>query len=677
VKVGDLSAGELVVHATHGIGRYLGVKTLTIQGQHKDYLHIAYAGEDTLYVPVDQLNLVQKYVGVEGTEPKLSRMGGGEWARQKERVRRSVADIADQLVRIYALRESRPGFAFPADTPWQLEFEAAFPYQETADQIRAIEEIKRDMEKPRPMDRLLLGDVGYGKTEVALRAAFKAIMAGKQVALLVPTTLLAEQHYATARERMAGFPIRVEVMSRFRSPAEQRETLKGIADGQVDMVVGTHRLLSQDIHFHDLGLLVVDEEHRFGVAHKERIKQIRESVDVLTLSATPIPRTLHMAIVGVRDMSVLETPPEDRFPVETMVVEFDEDIVREAIRRELDRDGQVYYLQNRIRAMDRTLMHLRGLLPDLRVAVAHGRMDEDALEEVMTRFLNQEYDVLVTTTIIESGLDIPNVNTLVVEDADRLGLAQLYQLRGRVGRSSRLAYAYFTIRPGAAVTAEAEQRLAAIRDFTDLGAGYQIALRDLEIRGAGNLLGPEQHGFVAAVGFELYTQLLADAIREQRGEVPAAPVETALEFRTDAYLPDDYIEDARQKIACYKRLVSASTLEAVDDLGDELAERYGPPPEPVGALLALCRVRVLARTLGLTQVTQRHDRLVLRLSGQGAVPTAGLVALGDRYPGRLIQMPRAPELGIRMRDADEDALALAEGVLRALQDGAVRASGAS
>jgi transcription-repair coupling factor (superfamily II helicase) len=657
-----LAPGDYVVHVTHGIGRFMGIRTLEAGGQRRDYLHIAYAGDDSLYVPVEQLDLVQRYQGPDDRPPKLSRLGGAEWSRAKERVKASVRELAEGLIKLYAARQARPGFAFGPDTPWQRDFEAAFPYEETPDQIRATEEIKRDMEAPRPMDRLLLGDVGYGKTEVALRAAFKAIMAGKQVAMLVPTTLLAEQHYATARARMAGFPIEVEVLSRFRSPADQRAVIEGLKDGRVDFVIGTHRLLGKDVAFRDLGLLIVDEEHRFGVAHKERIKQLKETVDVLTLSATPIPRTLHMTMIGIRDVSVIETPPEDRFPVETIVAEYDEDLVREAIRRELDRDGQVYYVQNRIAAMDGTLARLRRLLPDARIAVAHGRMDEDRLEDVMARFLAQEYDILLATSIIESGLDIPNVNTLIVEDADRLGLAQLYQLRGRVGRSSRLAYAYFTYRPDRTMTPEAEQRLAAIRDFTELGSGYQLALRDLEIRGAGNLLGPEQHGFVAAVGFELYTALLAEAVAELKGEAAPEPVETALEFDVNAYLPDDYVDDHRQKIALYKRLVGAKDLATVEDLSREMAERYGPPPEPVLHLLRLARMRVMARQLGLAQVTHRGDRLVFRLARPGGVGPEAVVALGRKYPGRLIQMTgKAPELGLRLssrsaRDVLETAL---------------------
>ncbi|MCL5116199.1 MAG: transcription-repair coupling factor [Firmicutes bacterium] len=676
VRLQELKPGNYVVHITHGIGRFLGIETLEIQGQHKDYLHVQYAGQDTLYVPVDQLGLVQKYVGVEGQEPRLSKMGGQEWHRTKEKARASVQEMAEQLIRLYAVRESRPGFQFPPETPWQAEFEAAFPYEETVDQLKAIEEIKRDMERPRPMDRLLCGDVGYGKTEVALRAAFKAIMGGKQVAFLVPTTLLAEQHYTTAKARMAGYPITVEVLSRFRTPKQQKEILARVKKGQVDLLVGTHRLLAKDVAFQDLGLLVVDEEHRFGVAHKERIKALRENVDVLTLTATPIPRTLHMAMVGIRDMSVIETPPEDRLPVETVVVEYDDALIREAIRRELDRSGQVYYVQNRIMAMDRTVERLTRMFPDIRLGVVHGQMDENRIEDVMARFIDQEYDLLLATNIIESGLDISNANTLIVEDADRMGLAQLYQLRGRVGRSARLAYAYFTFKRDKMLTPQAEKRLEAIREFTELGAGYQIALRDLEIRGAGNLLGAEQHGFIASVGFDLYTEMLSQAIRELKGDTVAEVPDPTIEIDVDAYLPEEYVPDPKQKIEVYKRLVSSRTLKEVEDLAEEVEDRFGPPPDPVVRLIQLSRVRALAKALKLTWVGHRRDRLVIRGSGDSEIGPNAIHALAGRFPGRLMPATnRAPELGIKMspKATSLDLLETAEVVLSTMkgdEDGA-------
>lgn len=670
VRVQDLKPGDYVVHVTHGIGRFTGIRTLEIQGQHKDYLSVQYAGQDALYVPVDQLGLVQKYVGIEGQEPRLSKMGGQEWHRTTERARASVREMAEELIKLYALREAKPGLAFPADTPWQAEFEASFPYEETPDQLRAIEEIKRDMERARPMDRLLCGDVGYGKTEVALRAAFKAIMGGKQVALLVPTTLLAEQHYSTAKARFAGYPVAVEVLSRFRTPKQQHDILARLKKGQVDLLVGTHRLLAKDVVFQDLGLLIVDEEHRFGVAHKERIKALRANVDVLTLTATPIPRTLHMAMIGIRDMSVIETPPEDRLPVETVVVEFDEALVREAIRRELDRGGQVFYVQNRIAAMDRTVERLMRMLGDVRLATVHGKMPETRIEDVMARFIDQEYDILVSTNIIESGLDIPNANTLIVEDADHLGLAQLYQLRGRVGRSSRLAYAYFTFKPDKVITQPAEKRLEAIREFTELGAGYQIALRDLEIRGAGNLLGAEQHGFIASVGFDLYTQMLGEAIRQLRGEIVDENVDPAIEIEADAYLPDSYVPDARQKIEVYKRLVSARSLREIDDLAEEIEDRFGPAPAPVQRLVTVSSVRALARDLKLVSVGYRAGRLFIRGSSASQVAPDALRILASRYPGRLVPgAGRVPEIGIRVtaQAPIEEVLATAESVLQIMK----------
>lgn len=671
VRLQELKPGDYVVHITHGIGRFRGMKTLEIQGQHKDYLHVQYAGEDTLYVPVDQLTLVQKYVGMEGQEPKLSKMGGQEWHRTKDKVRASVREMAEELIKLYAVRESRPGYAHPADAPWQADFEASFPYEETPDQLRAIDEIKRDMERARPMDRLLCGDVGYGKTEVALRAAFKTILSGKQVAILVPTTLLAEQHFATAKARMAGYPITVEVLSRFRSAREQKAILERVQKGQVDLLVGTHRLLGSDVKFQDLGLLVVDEEHRFGVAHKERIKAIKENVDVLTLTATPIPRTLHMAMIGIRDMSVIETPPEDRLPVETVVAEYEDDLVREAMRRELDRGGQIYYVQNRIRAMDRTVERLTRLFPEMRLGVVHGQMDETRIEDAMARFIDQEYDVLVATNIIESGLDIPNANTLVVEDADKMGLAQLYQLRGRVGRSSRMAYAYFTYKPEKLLTPAAEKRLEAIREFTELGAGYQIALRDLEIRGAGNLLGAEQHGHIATVGFDLFTELLGQAVRELRGEAEEVVADPSLEISVDAYLPDSYVPDPRQKIELYKRLVSAKSLKEVDALAEEMEDRFGPKPEAVDTLVLLSRVRHLAKTLRLTAVGLKRDRIWLRSTPETPVGVEAIAAVAQRFPGRLVPgVSRAPELGIKMppKSSARKAVETLEDVLLTMQE---------
>ncbi|NLL17828.1 MAG: transcription-repair coupling factor, partial [Clostridia bacterium] len=547
----DLKEGDYVVHNQHGIGKYLGVQQLEVGGVYKDYLHIQYHGADRLYVPTDQIDLIQKYIGAEGATPRLNKLGGTEWSRVKSKVKASVQDMAEELIKLYAARETATGHAFAKDTPWQQEFEALFPYTETPDQLQAIQEVKADMEKPKPMDRLLCGDVGYGKTEVALRAAFKAVNDGKQVAVLVPTTVLAQQHYQTFRERMAPFPMTVGLLNRFRTPKEQGEVIRGLKDGSVDLVVGTHRLLSNDVVFKDLGLVIIDEEQRFGVAHKEKLKQLRQSVDVLTLTATPIPRTLHMAMSGVRDMSVIETPPEDRYPVQTYVVEHHPELIRDAIRRELGRGGQVFYIHNRIMDLDKVVLELKQLVPEARVVMAHGQMRENELEEAMLSFVEGHQDVLVCTTIIENGLDIGNVNTLIVDNADQLGLAQLYQLRGRVGRSNRVAHAYFTFHPNKIVSPVAQKRLNAIREFTEFGSGFKIAMRDLEIRGAGNLLGPEQHGQILAVGFDMYCRLLEEAVEKVKGVKPEKQSEkapTTVELAISAYLPDDYIEQSTFKM---------------------------------------------------------------------------------------------------------------------------------
>lgn len=609
----DLKVGDYVVHVNHGIGQYMGIQTLEIEGIYKDYLYIRYAGNDKLYVPIDQIDQVQKYIGGEDKQPKLYHLGGTEWAKVKNRVRSSIRDIAEELVKLYAQRMASPGHAFSPDTPWQKEFEAMFPYRETPDQLKAIEEIKRDMEQPRPMDRLLCGDVGYGKTEVAMRAAFKAVMDGKQVAVLVPTTVLAQQHYETFRERFQGFPISIDVVSRFRTRGEMSQVLKQLRAGTVDIIIGTHRLLQKDVKFKDLGLLIVDEEQRFGVTHKERLKQLKTNVDCLTLTATPIPRTLHMSMLGVRDLSIIETPPENRFPVQTYVLEYDDLLAKEAIEREIGRGGQVYFLYNKVQDIEQMADHVRRLVPDAKVAVAHGQMPEDHLELVMLEFLHGEHDVLVTTTIIETGLDIPNVNTLIVYDADHLGLSQLYQLRGRVGRSNRIAYAYFTYQPEKVLTEVAEKRLQAIKEFTELGSGFKIALRDLSIRGAGNLLGPEQHGFIASVGFDLYSDMLADAIRELKGESLPQVVEPQVELAVDAYLPERYIPDSMQKIEIYKKFVSCRRLEDVDDLQEEIEDRFGDIPQEVLNLLAVTRIKIWAIRHDFKSISQQGSEVTLKL----------------------------------------------------------------
>ncbi|MFD1957233.1 transcription-repair coupling factor [Paenibacillus thailandensis] len=618
----DLKVGDYVVHHNHGIGKFIGIGTLEIGGIHKDYLHILYADGDKLSVPIEQVDLIQKYVGSEEKEPKINKLGGSEWTRAKSKARASVKDIAEDLVKLYAQRQATPGYAFSKDTPYQQEFEAMFPYEETRDQLRAIEEIKKDMEQPRPMDRLLCGDVGYGKTEVAIRAAFKAAIDGKQVAVLVPTTILAQQHYETFRERFSGYPFQIQVLSRFRSRKEQNETIKGLKAGTVDIVIGTHRLLSQDVVFKDLGLLIVDEEQRFGVSHKEKLKRLKTNVDVLTLTATPIPRTLHMSMLGVRDLSVIETPPENRFPVQTYVVENNMALVREAIERELARGGQVYYLYNRVQGIYQMAEQISALVPDAKVTVGHGQMSEQELEKTILDFLDGESDVLVSTSIIETGVDIPNVNTLIVHDADKMGLSQLYQLRGRVGRSNRIAYAYFAYQRDKVLTEVAEKRLQSIKEFTELGSGFKIAMRDLAIRGAGNLLGAEQHGFIASVGFDMYTQMLADEIAARKAElegveVKAEPVfNTLVDLSVDAYLPSDYIYDSIQKIEIYKKVAAIRSLEEADDLYDELTDRFGQLPQAVDNLLSVARLKVFGSQYGIEQFSQKGDDVHIRFAAR-------------------------------------------------------------
>ncbi|MGF7035738.1 transcription-repair coupling factor (superfamily II helicase) [Paenibacillus mucilaginosus] len=608
----ELKVGDYVVHVNHGIGKFVGIGTLEVGGIHKDYLHIMYAGGDKLSVPIDQIDQVQKYVGAEeGKEPKIYKLGGTDWNRVKSKARASVQDIADDLIKLYAERQATVGYAFNGDSNYQQEFEGMFPYEETTDQLRAIEEIKKDMEKPRPMDRLLCGDVGYGKTEVAIRAAFKAAIDGKQVAVLVPTTILAQQHYETFRERFSGYPFNIQVLSRFRSKKEQTDTMKGVKAGTVDVVIGTHRLLSKDVQFKDLGLLIVDEEQRFGVSHKEKLKRLKTNVDVLTLTATPIPRTLHMSMLGVRDLSVIETPPENRFPVQTYVVEYSTNLVREAIERELAREGQVYYLYNRVQGITQMAEQITALVPEARVTVAHGQMSEQELEKTILDFLDGEYDVLVSTSIIETGVDIPNVNTLVVHDADKMGLSQLYQLRGRVGRSNRIAYAYFTYQRDKVLTEVAEKRLQAIKEFTELGSGFKIAMRDLSIRGAGNLLGAEQSGFIASVGFDLYSQMLGEEINKRKKEMGGEAVQetkawsTQLDIQLDAYIPGDYIYDSVQKIEIYKKVAGIQTLEEAAELHDELVDRFGDLPEAVHNLLLAARLKVYGAQYAIETISQK------------------------------------------------------------------------
>lgn len=609
-ELNNLAAGEYVVHSSYGIGQFMGIVTREIAGSRRDYLYIKYAGKDRLYLPTDQVHFLQRYLGGGDKPPKLYSLGGGDWQRVKKKVKESVQKLAFNLLELYARRQAVKGHSFCKDTPWQRELEDSFAFQETPDQLTTIEEVKLDMEAPRPMDRLLCGDVGYGKTEVALRAAMKAVMDGKQVAVLAPTTVLAQQHYTTFVERFAPFPVRVEVLSRFKTPTQQKEIVNSIGAGNVDVVIGTHRLLQKDISFPSLGLLIVDEEQRFGVEHKERIKQLKADVDILTMTATPIPRTLHMALLGIRDLSVINTPPEGRFPVQTYVMEYTDQLAVSAVRRELDRGGQVYMIYNRVQGIDAQASRLRRLLPGVDIGVIHGQMAESLLEKTMVDFYEGKHQVLLSTTIIENGLDIPNVNTVLVFDADRLGLSQLYQLRGRVGRGRRLAYAYFTYRKDKVLSEKSQKRLSAIKEFTELGAGYKISLRDLEIRGTGNILGPEQHGYIAAVGFDLYCQLLEQQVKALSGtsvnktELP----EIVIELPVSAYIPDGYMPE-HEKIYVYRRIKDADIVQAIDDLQDELGDRFGKIPEALGNLLDIGRIRVMAVVVGVDSITWNTDQL--------------------------------------------------------------------
>jgi len=635
----DLAVGNLVVHDDHGIGRYLGLRTMHVGDRAGDYLLLEYAEANQLYLPVERLDLISKYLGGDATAARLDRLGGASWQRVKESVRAALREMAEELLKLYARRAVAEGHAFAADTAWQREFEAAFRFEETADQLRAIADVKQDMEAGRPMDRLVAGDVGYGKTEVALRAAFKTVADGMQVAVLVPTTVLAQQHWATFAERFAAFPVRVELLSRFRSPAEQKAVVEGLRAGTVDVVLGTHRLLSQDVSFKKLGLLIVDEEHRFGVAHKERLKQFRAAVDVLALTATPIPRTLYMSLSGVRDMSVIETPPLDRLPVETMIRRFSKAVIREALERELRRGGQVFFVHNRVQSLPSMVRLLGELVPDARLVMAHGQMRERELEAAMVKFVSGQADVLVSTAIIESGLDIPASNTIIVNRADRFGLAQLYQLRGRVGRERQQAFCYLLIPADGRVDEQAQRRLRVLQELTELGSGFKLALRDLEIRGAGNLLGAQQHGHIAAVGFDLYSKLLAEAVRELNGEPTAATVEPVVSVNVEGFLPEDYVSEVNQRLALYKRLAGAHTEGEVADLRVELADRFGPLPGPAEQLLDIVRIRVAARVLGVERIEAGAGRALVTFAPSTSLDPQRLVGAIQGSRGRL-QMKR-------------------------------------
>ena len=600
----ELKPGDYVVHANHGIGVYKGIKQMAAGGTTRDYLDIVYDKGDKLYVPVDQLDLVQKYIGSEGNSPKINKLGGAEWQKAKAKARKSINEIAQDLVKLYAARATLKGHSFGKDTEWQRQFEDEFPYEETPDQLASLEEIKRDMESDKPMDRLLCGDVGYGKTEVAIRAAFKAVMDGKQVAFLVPTTILADQHYNNFIKRFSDFPIKIDMISRFRTPKQQKATLQALKEGNVDILIGTHRLVSKDIVFKDLGLLIVDEEQRFGVAQKEKIKGMKKNVDVLTLSATPIPRTLHMSLTGVRDISVIETPPEDRYPIQTYVVEQNDQLIRDAILREIGRGGQVYFVYNRVESIDSMANYIRDLVPECKVGIMHGQMTEKELETEMIAFMNKEYDVLVCTTIIETGIDISNVNTMIVHNADKMGLSQLYQLRGRVGRANRIAYAYFIYTKDKILTEVAEKRLKALKDFTELGSGFKIAMRDLEIRGAGNMMGSSQHGHMASIGYDLYCRMLEDTIKLIKGEIENEPIETSVDIKVDAFIPSSYITDEIQKIEVYKKIAAIENINDFMEIKSELEDRYSSIPDSVYNLMDIAYIKSICKGLYIEDIKE-------------------------------------------------------------------------
>jgi transcription-repair coupling factor (superfamily II helicase) len=662
----DLKVGDLVVHDEHGIGRFVGLETLQLAGQTRDFMVLAYQGGDKLKVPVDAFDRVQKYASAEGARPNVDKLGSGSWEKVKKRVKKAMRDMAAELLRLYALRKAQPGHAFTATSPWQREFEDAFEWEETVDQKAAIAEVENDMAQPAPMDRLVCGDVGYGKTEVAMRAAMRCVLDGKQVAVLAPTTVLAFQHWKTFRKRFSPFPVSVDMVSRFRSPQEVKRTLGLLAEGKVDVLIGTHRLLSKDVAWKDLGLLIIDEEQRFGVAAKEKLKQLRTAIDCLTLSATPIPRTLQMGLSGLRDMSVIETPPKDRLAIHTSIVKFSTEAIAAAIRQELSRDGQVYLVHNRVESIYALSGLVQRLVPEARVAVAHGQLPEGQLEQQMLAFVEGRADVLVATTIIENGLDIPRANTLIVNRADRYGLAQLYQLRGRVGRSDRRAYAYLLVPPDTVLSEIARKRLAAIQEFSDLGAGFRIAALDLELRGAGNLLGGAQSGHIEAVGLDLYLKLLDQTIAELRGQLPPEAVRTALNLGLDLRLPPEYVPDVNQRMALYKRASQARDVAELDALRDEVRERYGAPPVEAEDLLAYARLRVRAEALGLRQVDRIAHGLALLFGERPPLPVDDLVALVRARPGASL----LPQGGLRLPvPAGTTLLAALDGALQGLEQG--------
>ncbi|HOL58029.1 MAG TPA: transcription-repair coupling factor [Spirochaetota bacterium] len=639
----DLNPGDYVVHIYHGIGQFLGIERVKTSESEKDYIAIMYADNDKIFIPIEQLNFLNKYISSGFAKPKLDKIGSKVWARTKESVKQSVRELAEDLIKIYAERLNKKGFAFAPDTPWQKEFEARFPYEETHDQLITIEEVKRDMESPKIMDRLICGDVGFGKTEVAIRASFKAVMSGKQVAVLVPTTLLADQHYETFKERMRDYPINIEMLSRFKTDSEQNQIIKKMSKGEIDIIIGTHRLLSNDVKFKNLGLLIIDEEHKFGVKQKEFLKKLRLNVDTISMTATPIPRTLHMSLANIRDISIINTPPKERESIETYVMEFNEEILKDAIKRELDRSGQVYFLYNRVKTINEMKKYLQSLFPKAKITVTHGQMDEDELEDIIHRFIHYEYDILLTTTIIESGIDIPRANTIIIDRADRFGLSQLYQLRGRVGRSNIKSYAYLFYEKDGVLTEEAMKRLRVISEYTDLGSGFKIALKDLEIRGAGNIFGPEQSGNILAVGFHLYCKLLREAVREINKEkkiLPENEIETSrdvyLDLEYKGYIPDSYISDPKQKIEYYKKIAQADTEEELEDIYLSLIDRFGNMPEEVKNLLYISRIKILCKKIGITEIIDKKEKIEIKFQELNEINIEKLLTLvaeskGDIY----------------------------------------------
>ncbi len=665
----ELKVGDYVVHENHGLGVYEGIEKIQVDKVTKDYMKIRYAGDSALYILATQLDLIQKYAGADAKKPKLNKLGTAQWQRTKNQVRSAVKLVAKDLVELYAARQEADGYVYEPDTVWQKEFEEMFPFEETEDQLQAIEDTKHDMESHKIMDRLICGDVGFGKTEIAIRAAFKAVQEGKQVVYLVPTTILAQQHYNNFVQRMKDFPVRVDLLCRFRTPTEQKKMVEDLKKGLVDIVIGTHRVLSKDVAYKDLGLLIIDEEQRFGVTHKEKIKKLRENIDVLTLTATPIPRTLHMSLIGIRDMSVLEEAPMDRMPIQTYVMEYNDEMVREAIERELARNGQVYYVYNRVSDIADIADKIQKLVPDANVTYAHGQMNERQLEDIMYDFINGEIDVLVSTTIIETGLDISNANTMIIHDADRLGLSQLYQLRGRVGRSNRMAYAFLLYRRDKLLKEVAEKRLAAIREFTDLGSGFKIAMRDLEIRGAGNLLGAEQHGHMEAVGYDLYCKMLNEAVKQEKGEMDEDVFNTTIDLNLDAYIPDSYIPNEYQKLDIYKRIASIENEDEMDDMLEELIDRFGDVPRKVQQLLHIALLKALAHSVYVTAVEQKADYIKFTMYEKAKVDPQKIPGLLEAYRGELsLKTEAAPyfiyqEKGRNKKEKNEDVLELVKKLL--------------